>query len=113
MSNVVASENGSGNVFADLDVENAEEELAKAKMAYAISRLIKERGLTQSEAAAILETDQARISQIVNGRVGSMTYDRLIRFLKALDHTVRFEIVPVDAHARSDDRIKMAFQTHE
>jgi predicted XRE-type DNA-binding protein len=97
MSTGIISESGSGNVFADLGVENAEEELAKAKMAHAISRLIKQRGLTQAEAAAILETDQARISQVMNGRVGSMTYDRLIRFLKALNHTVYFEIVPIVA----------------
>ena len=89
------SEESCGNVFADLGVENAEEELAKAKMAHAISRIIKERGLTQAEAAKILKTDQARISQIINGRVGAMTYDRLVRFLNALDYTVRFEIVPL------------------
>jgi predicted XRE-type DNA-binding protein len=98
------SEESCGNVFADLGVENAEEELAKAKMAHAISRIIKERDLTQTEAAKLLKTDQARISQVVNGRVGAMTYDRLLRFLNALDYTVRFEIVRIADESAAQSR---------
>jgi predicted XRE-type DNA-binding protein len=89
------SEKSSGNIFADLGVENSEEELAKAKMAYAISRIIKERGLTQTQAAQILGTNQARVSDIVNAKVTSISYDRLIKFLRALEYTVTFEIVPI------------------
>ena len=86
---------GSGNVFADLGVSNPEKELLKAKLAQAIRRLIRERGLSQVEAAALFGTDQARVSQVVNGQILNMTYDRLIRFLHALGQTVKFEIVPL------------------
>ncbi|MGH7248147.1 MAG: helix-turn-helix domain-containing protein, partial [Pseudomonadota bacterium] len=53
---------GSGNVFADLGLPNPEERLAKAELALAISRAIKERGLTQREAAALMGIDQPKVS---------------------------------------------------
>lgn len=39
----------SGNVFADLGLPNADEELAKVDLAFEISQIIEERGLTQNE----------------------------------------------------------------
>lgn len=103
---------GSGNVFADLGLEDAEQELAKAKIAQALRRLIKLRGLTQTEAASLLGTDQARISQIMNGKLASMTYDRLIRFLNALDHTVNIEIIPISPHyEKSEQPIRLETTT--
>lgn len=42
---------GSGNVFADLGIPNADQEQTKARLTLEISRIIKDRGLTQVEAA--------------------------------------------------------------
>src|SRR5579872_1497012 len=86
---------GSGNVFADLGLEDSEEELAKAQLALAIRRIIKARGLTQVEAARLLNTDQARVSELMNGKIAAMTYDRLLKFLRAMDYNVRFVFEPV------------------
>ncbi len=47
-------ENSSGNVFADLGLPHPERELLKAKLTLQIYRLIKERGITQTEAGKIL-----------------------------------------------------------
>jgi predicted XRE-type DNA-binding protein len=41
-------------VFADLDLPNADQELTKARLTLEIARIIKDRGLTQVEAAKIL-----------------------------------------------------------
>ena len=46
---------GSGNIYKDLGFENPEEELAKARLASMIYDIIEERGLTQVEAAKILD----------------------------------------------------------
>lgn len=51
---------GSGNVFADLGLPNAEEALAKAELAHKIAVLVNERGLTQAQAAKLLGVDQPR-----------------------------------------------------
>ena len=44
---------GSGNVFADLGLPNAEEMLAKAELAQKITAILTRRRLTQAEAAKV------------------------------------------------------------
>jgi len=48
----------SGNVFADLGLPNADQELMKARLTLQIYRLIKDRDLTQTEAGKILGISQ-------------------------------------------------------
>src|SRR5258707_11607122 len=55
---------GSGNVFADLKLPDAEGLNAKAQIAYRICQILEERKLTQKQAAALLGIDQPRISVI-------------------------------------------------
>ena len=92
---------GSGNVFADLGLPNPEERLAKAGLASEIERIIRERGLSQANAAKVLGIDQPKISALRNGRLSGFSVERLIRFLNALDRDV--EIV-VKAKPRSRQR---------
>ena len=49
-----AHEIGSGNIFADLGLPNAEEHQLKAALVVQLSRLIKERKLSQVDAAKLL-----------------------------------------------------------
>jgi predicted XRE-type DNA-binding protein len=51
-------EESSGNVFADLGFRNSKQELLKAKLTIQIYKLLKERGLTQAQAAKLLGTTQ-------------------------------------------------------
>jgi len=90
----------SGNVFADLGVANPEEELAKAELAFSIRQRIRAKGLNQTDAATLLGTDQAKISLLMNGKVGGFTFDRLVRFLNALEMDVRISISPTTDHER-------------
>src|SRR4029453_17367879 len=48
----IRAEEGGGNVFADLDLPHADQELLKARLTLQIHKLIKARGLTQTEAGA-------------------------------------------------------------
>ncbi len=86
----IAVEFGSGNVFADLGLPNAEERLAKSMMAHRIAELIADRGLTQVQAAARLGIDQPKISSLLRG----FSTDRLMAFLNALDCDVIITIRP-------------------
>jgi predicted XRE-type DNA-binding protein len=52
---------GSGNVFADLGLPNADQELMKAHLTLQIASIIKDRGLTQAEAAKILGIQQPHV----------------------------------------------------
>ena len=49
---------GSGNIFADLGLPNAEEYQLKATLLVQIKRLIAERELTQTEAAKLIKMKQ-------------------------------------------------------
>ena len=84
----------SGNVFADLGFENPEEELAKAKLTYQISRIIADHGWTQEQAAEVLGIDQPKVSALVRGRLSGFSIERLMRFLNALDHDVTITVSP-------------------
>jgi predicted XRE-type DNA-binding protein len=83
-----------GNVFADLDIADAEDALAKAELARAIGTLIAERRLTQVQAAVLLGIDQPKVSALLRGRLTDFSLDRLLRFLLALDQDVEIVIKP-------------------
>jgi len=88
-------EQSSGNVFADLDLPDPEDALAKAKLAARICQVIHERGLTQTKAAKILGLDQPKISALVRGKLGGFSAERLFRLLNDLGQEVEITIRPV------------------
>ena len=94
MREQVQVERSSGNVFADLGLPNPEEHLAKATIALAIARTIRERGLTQNQAGAILGLTQPKVSDLVRGRLDKFTIDRLMRYLCKLDYDVTIKFQP-------------------
>ncbi|KTR04991.1 hypothetical protein NS365_13240 [Aureimonas ureilytica] len=84
----VIIERGSGNVFDDLGIERDPVDELKAAIAFHITRTIKDRKLTQVQVAAILDTDQAKVSKITRGRLDTFTVDRLFNYLFALGFDV-------------------------
>jgi len=84
----------SGNVFADLGLPDPDVRMAKALLAQAIRARIKEYGLNQTQAAERLGITQARVSEIMNGKVGKTSYDLLLNYLNTLQCDVEITIVP-------------------
>jgi predicted XRE-type DNA-binding protein len=85
---------GSGNVFADLGLPNADQEQTKARLTLEIGRIIKDRGLTQVEAAKVLGIQQPHVSALMRNRAGSFSVGRLIEFLTALGRNVEITVTP-------------------
>lgn len=85
---------GSGNVFADLGLPHAEQELMKARLTLQIHQIIKKRGLTQAEAAKILGIPQPQVSALARNRAGTFSVGRLIDFLTALGQDVKITVTP-------------------
>jgi predicted XRE-type DNA-binding protein len=79
---------GSTNVFADLDMLDAEEKLVKAELAFKINQIIKKKKLKQKKAAEILEADQSKISLLNRGRLSSFSIERLVKYLNLLNQDV-------------------------
>ena len=90
----VATVGPSDNIFAALDLPDAEEWLAKAELARAIQRDIEVRHLTQMQAAAAPGGAQSDISNLARGRLTGYSLDRLCRFLNALGQDVRIVVQP-------------------
>src|SRR5271170_126648 len=85
---------GSGNVFADLGLPNPEQELMKARLTLQIYRIIRERELTQTQAAKALGIKQPHVSLLMRNRSGSFSVGRLMEFLTALGQDVSVTVRP-------------------
>ena len=82
----------SGNVFADLNLPQADELLAKAELAAKIIAEIQRRRLTQSQAAAILGIDQPKVSVLRQGKLSGFSIERLMRFLLLLGRDIEITV---------------------
>ncbi len=97
----------SGNVFADLNLLQADDLLAKAKLAAKIITEIERRGLTQSQAAVILGIDQPKVSALKQGKLSGFSIERLMRLLLVLGRDIEIT-VKERAKSRSVARLRVA-----
>jgi predicted XRE-type DNA-binding protein len=87
-------EKSSGNVFADIGLPNAHDHLIKAKLVVKIDILMQERGLRQTEAAALFGVKQPDVSKMLRGDFRQFSVERLMRFLVALGQDVEIVVKP-------------------
>src|SRR5271155_5653179 len=83
---------GSGNVFRDLGLADADVLQAKADLVFKISAIIEKRGLSQVEAGRVLGVTQPKISALLRGRLDGFSLERIMRFLAALDQRVEINV---------------------
>ena len=94
-SSKVEFEESSGNVFADLGLEDAEELHVRGLMGLRILDLLKERDLKkQKDISIFLGIKQPEVSKLINGDFSRFSEARLIGFLKKLNQKVVFQISP-------------------
>jgi predicted XRE-type DNA-binding protein len=101
----------SGNVFADMGLPEAEEELTKAQLASHIRQAIKRRRLTQTAAAALMGVDQPKVSALLNGRLANFSSERLMRLLTAIGQDVEIT-VRTKPRNRARGRIRVVGEAH-
>ena len=85
---------GSGNVFADLGLPDAEELFAKSNLVIEIDRTIKARRLTQAKAAKLMGIDQPKVSKLLRGDLRGFSTHRIMDFLTRLGRDVEIVIGP-------------------
>jgi len=83
---------GSGNVFADLGVADANAMALKSGLAIRLGELIKHRGLSQSAAAALTGISQPDLSRLLRGLLQDFSSDRLVRALNLLAADVEITV---------------------
>jgi predicted XRE-type DNA-binding protein len=84
-------ETGSGNVYADLRYDNADEMLIKAQLMAKIAE-IKRKGITQPQAAALLEIPRSKLSNLLSGRFRGFSKRRLMGCLTKLGRDVQIVV---------------------
>jgi predicted XRE-type DNA-binding protein len=87
-------EEGSGNVFADLGLEDSDELFARAKIGFHVYQILKAKKLAQREIASLLGIKQPEVSHLMNGHFSRFTTDKLLEFLKRLERKVTIRISP-------------------
>ena len=85
---------GSGNVFADLGLKDADELLTRAKLGHTVRMILEKRGLKQKEISELLKINQSEVSKLMNGKYHLFSEGRLFGFLNKLDRKVTVQISP-------------------
>lgn len=92
-------EASSGNVFADLGLAGADDLAYKAGLIGSIMRYQQEHGLSQSALAALVGIPQPRLSNLMRGKMGGITSEKLIKACTRLGRHVR---IVIEEHPGAD-----------
>ena len=87
---------GSDNLFADLGLPNPEERLLKAQLTAQIQAALNERGLTDTQAAAMFGMPLAAVEEMLIGRLADIPVTHLFKCLNRLGRDVELRIFPTE-----------------
>lgn len=85
-------EKSSGNVFKDIGMPDPTSELIRAEVALEIFKAMKQKKMTQVNAAKLLGIKQPDVSKLKNGNFSHFSLERLLTFLNKLGKTVELRI---------------------
>jgi predicted XRE-type DNA-binding protein len=83
---------GSGNIFADLALPDADEHMLKARVVLFIAKRIEQLGLTQQVAAKKIGVAQPDVSNILRGRFEGFSLERLLGCVRALGNDIEIKV---------------------
>lgn len=77
-------EKGSGNVYADLGIPEAEMMKRKADLVYEISKLIEQRCITRENAAEIISIPTSELTALLKGQFRLIDESTLLEYINKL-----------------------------
>ena len=85
-----------GNVFRDLGFDQAVSENLRLRsdLMIELSKVVRSRGLTQAQAAAMFGVSQPRVSDLVRGRIDRFSVDTLVAMLGSAGLHVKLVVRP-------------------
>ena len=89
---MIEIEEGSGNVYADLQMPDADAMYVKARLASKIGDIIRHRHLTQQQAAEILGITQPKLSGLLRGQFHGISEAKMIECLNRLGRDVEIVV---------------------
>lgn len=92
MPEAVDVELGSGNVFADLALPDADKLKIKSGLVVEITRAMKRLGLTQVEAARRMGIPQPKVSAMMRGDFANLSERKLMDCLNRLGYDIEIKV---------------------
>jgi predicted XRE-type DNA-binding protein len=87
-------EMGSGNVFADLGLPDAEKLRIKSGLVIEITKAVRKLGLTQDEAARRMGITQPKVSGMLRGDFSNLSERKLMDCLNRLGYDIEIKVKP-------------------
>ena len=87
-------EMGSGNVFADLGLRDAEKLKIKSGLVIEITKAMRKLGLTQDEAARRMGITQPKVSGMLRGDFSNLSERKLMDCLNRLGYDIEIKVRP-------------------
>ena len=87
-------EMGSGNVFADLGLPDAEKLKIKSGLVIEIAKAVRKLGLTQDEAARRMGITQPKVSGMLRGDFSNLSERKLMDCLNRLGYDIEIKVKP-------------------
>ncbi len=84
----------SGNVFADLDLPDAEKLKIKTGLVVEIRKAMRRLGLTQQEAAKRMGITQPKVSDMMRGDFSNLSERKLMDCLNRLGYDIEIKVKP-------------------
>ena len=94
MSKKIEFEESSGNVFADLGLDDAKELKARGLIGMHLVQLLKAKDMKQKDIAEMLNLKSAEVSHLFNGHFSRFSTDKLLSLLAAMEQKVTIKISP-------------------
>ena len=85
---------GTGNVFADLGHADPDTHLLKAQLVNRMHDILRDRKLSQTQAAAATGVSQPDISRMLKGQFRDVSVERILRMLTRLGCEVDIVVTP-------------------
>lgn len=99
---------GSNNVYADLGMPDAEEMLIKAQLATKIGDIVRQRKLTQVQAAELLGITQPKLSGLLRGQFRGISETKMLECLTRLGRDVEI-VVKAASRSRTEGHVSVVF----
>lgn len=88
---------GTGNVYADLGIEDPEGMQVKAQLVAQIIQIMEDRGLKQVEAASAMGITQPKLSLMTRGQFHNISESKMMDCLRRLGCDLKIVVTPARA----------------
>lgn len=93
----VEVEASTGNVFADLNLPDADKLKIKSGLTIEIAKAIRDQRLTQADAARRMGLTQPKVSALLSGEFSNFSERKLMDCLKRLGYDIEIRVHPTKA----------------